>query len=213
MNAIAADHLTVSTVLNIRQMRHFGETLRALLPLLKPKKDHSWREQIESNVERWWRVLESRAMSDADPINPQRVFWELSSRLPDNCILACDSGSAANWYARDLKIRRGMMASVSGGLATMGCAVPYGIAAKLAYPERHVIALVGDGAKQMNGITGLITVAHLWRQRKSPRFTILVLNNGDLNQVTWGQRAMQGDPKYEASQVLPDFGYAEYARL
>ena len=205
--------------LNLRYPMELGligdsrETLRALLPLLKPKKDHSWREQIESNVERWWRVLESRAMSDADPINPQRVFWELSSRLPDNCILACDSGSAANWYARDLKIRRGMMASVSGGLATMGCAVPYGIAAKLAYPERHVIALVGDGAMQMNGINGLITVAHLWRQWKSPRFTILVLNNGDLNQVTWEQRAMQGDPKYEASQVLPEFGYAEYARL
>src|SRR5690606_18510543 len=144
--------------LNLRYPMELGligdsrETLRALLPLLKPKKDHSWREQIESNVERWWRVLESRAMSDADPVNPQRVFWELSSRLPDNCILACDSGSAANWYARDLKIRRGMMASVSGGLATMGCAVPYGIAAKLAYPERHVIALVGDGAMQMNGI-------------------------------------------------------------
>lgn len=205
--------------LNLRYPMELGligdsrETLRALLPLLKPKKDQSWREQIESNVERWWRVLESRAMSDADPINPQRVFWELSSRMPDNCILACDSGSAANWYARDLKIRRGMMASVSGGLATMGCAVPYGIAAKLAYPERHVIALVGDGAMQMNGINGLITVARLWLQWKSPRFTILVLNNGDLNQVTWEQRAMQGDPKYEASQVLPDFGYAEYARL
>lgn len=205
--------------LNLRYPMEIGligdsrETLRALLPLLKPKQDHEWRKQIESNVERWWRVLQARAESRADPINPQRVFWELSSRLPESCILTCDSGSAANWYARDLKIRRGMMASLSGGLATMGPAVPYAIAAKLAHPERHVIALVGDGAMQMNGINGLITIADLWRQWQSPRLTIMVLNNGDLNQVTWEQRAVQGDPKYEESQVLPGFAYAEYARL
>lgn len=188
-------------------------TLQALLPLLEEKKKRSWRKQIESNVERWWRVMEARAMSDADPINPQRVFWELSALLPDDCILTCDSGSAANWYARDLKIRRGMMASLSGGLATMGSAVPYAIAAKFAHPERHVIALAGDGAMQMNGINGLITIARYWRQWKDSRMAIMVLNNGDLNQVTWEQRAMQGDPKYEASQVLPDFRYADYARL
>jgi len=189
------------------------ETLRALLPLLKAKKDDSWRREVESNVERWWRVQEARAMSHADPINPQRVFWELSALLPDNCILCCDSGSAANWYARDLKMRRGMMASLSGGLATMGSGVPYAIAAKFAHPERHAIALVGDGAMQMNGMNELITIAKYWREWSSPRLTIMVLNNGDLNQVTWEQRALQGDPKYEASQVLPDFPYAEYARL
>ena len=189
------------------------ETLRALLPLLKPRPDRSWRDEIEDNVQRWWDVLEARAMSDADPINPQRVFWELSSRLPDDCIITCDSGSAANWYARDLKLRRGMMASLSGGLATMGSAVPYAIAAKFAHPERQVIALVGDGAMQMNGLNGLITIAKLWREWKNPKLTVMVLNNGDLNQVTWEQRAMQGDPKFEDSQVLPDFPYAEYARL
>lgn len=189
------------------------ETLRALLPLLEPKKDQDWRQRVEDNVARWWSVLEARAMSDANPVNPQRVFWELSPRLPDDCIITCDSGSAANWYARDLKMRRGMMASLSGGLATMGPAVPYAIAAKLAHPGRDVIALVGDGAMQMNGLNGLITIARLWRQWENPRLTVLVLNNGDLNQVTWEQRALQGDPKFEASQVLPDFAYAEYARL
>jgi pyruvate dehydrogenase (quinone) len=141
------------------------------------------------------------------------VFWELSPRLPDDCILTCDSGSAANWYARDLKIRRGMMASLSGGLATMGPAVPYAIAAKYAHPERHVIALVGDGSMQMNGINGLITIAKVWKEWNDPRLTVMVLNNGDLNQVTWEQRALAGDPKFEDSQVLPDFPYAEYARL
>ncbi|MBA3507660.1 MAG: thiamine pyrophosphate-requiring protein [Betaproteobacteria bacterium] len=189
------------------------ETLRALIPHLKQKVDRSWRSEIEESVARWWRVLEGRAMNEAKPINPQRVFWELSPRLPDNCILTCDSGSAANWYARDLKIRRGMMASLSGGLATMGPAVPYAIAAKYAHPQRHVIALLGDGAMQMNGISALITVAKVWREWGDPRLTVMVLNNGDLNQVTWEQRAMQGDPKLQVSQVIPDFPYAEYARL
>lgn len=189
------------------------ETLRALLPLLAQRSDHSWRDEIEHSVARWWRVLEARAMAGATGINPQLPFWELSPRLPDRCILTCDSGSAANWYARDLRIRRGMMASLSGGLATMGPAVPYAIAAKFAHPDRHVIAMLGDGAMQMNGLNGLISVATYWRRWASPRLTIMVLNNGDLNQVTWEQRAMAGDPKFEASQVVPDFPYAEYARL
>jgi pyruvate dehydrogenase (quinone) len=189
------------------------ETLRALLPLLARKTDRRWRGQIEASVRRWWQVLEARAMNEAKPINPQRVFWELSPRLPERCIITCDSGSAANWYARDLKIRRGMMASLSGGLATMGPAVPYAIAAKYAHPQRHVIALLGDGSMQMNGINGLITIAKVWREWHDPRLTVMVLNNGDLNQVTWEQRAMQGDPKFEPSQGVPEFPYADYARL
>jgi pyruvate dehydrogenase (quinone) len=188
-----------------------AETLRLLIPLLQRKTDRGWRESIEQGVREWWRVLESRAMNEADPINPQRVFWELSPRLPENCILAADSGSGTNWYARDIKIRRGMMASLSGGLATMGCGVPYAIAAKFAYPERAVIALVGDGAMQMNGNAELVTVEKYWKEWRDPRFIVLVLNNRDLNQVTWEQRAMAGDPKYEASQNLPDFPYARYA--
>jgi pyruvate dehydrogenase (quinone) len=189
------------------------ETLRALLPHLRRKEDRSWREQVEKNVERWWRVLEARAMNEAHPINPQRVFWELSKQLPNEAIITADSGSAANWYARDLKLRRGMMASLSGGLATMGPGVPYAIAAKLAYPERCVIACVGDGAMQMNGINGLISIAERWQSWRDPRLIVMVLHNGDLNQVTWEQRAMEGDPKFAASQDVPDFGYAAYAKL
>jgi pyruvate dehydrogenase (quinone) len=188
-----------------------AETLRALLPHLQRKEDRSWREQIEESVSAWWRVLEERAMNDADPINPQRVFWELSPRLPDNCILSADSGSAANWFARDLKLRRGMMASLSGNLATMGCGVPYAIAAKFAHPDRVAIALVGDGAMQMNGLNELITAAKYWQRWSDPRLVVLVLNNGDLNQVTWEQRVMEGDPKYEASQDVPAFDYARFA--
>jgi len=188
-------------------------TLRGLLPFLEPKKDTSWRESIEKNVARWWKVLEARAMVDAKPINPQRVFWELSKRLPDRAILTCDSGSAANWYARDIRIRRGMMASLSGGLATMGPAVPYAIAAKFVHPDRPVIAMAGDGAMQMNGMNGLVTAARHWKSWSNPTLVVMVLNNGDLNQVTWEQRVMEGDPKYLPSQQVPDFPYARYAEL
>jgi pyruvate dehydrogenase (quinone) len=188
-------------------------TLRALKPLLKRKADRSWREKIEKNVAEWWKTLEAQAMQSADPVNPQRVFWELSPRLPDNCILSSDSGSSADWYARDLKIRRGMKCSLSGGLATMGPGVPYAIAAKFAYPDRPVIALVGDGAMQMNGMNGLITICKYWQRWSDPRLVVLVLNNRDLNQVTWEMRAQSGDPKWEGSQQLPNVAYARYAEL
>jgi pyruvate dehydrogenase (quinone) len=188
-----------------------AETLRVLTPYLERKTDRAWRKEIEGHVAEWWRVLEARAQNDADPINPQRVFWELSRRLPDNCILSSDSGSAANWFARDLKVRRGMMASLSGTLATMGPGVPYAIAAKFAFPDRVAIALVGDGAMQMNGINGLITIGKYWKEWRDPRLIVLVLNNRDLNQVTWEQRALAGDPRFEGSQSIPDFPYARYA--
>jgi pyruvate dehydrogenase (quinone) len=150
-------------------------------------------------------------MTEATPLNPQRVFWELSSRLPDDCILAADSGSCANWYARDIKIQRGMMASLSGTLATMGPAVPYAIAAKFCHPSRLVVAMAGDGAMQMNGLNELITIAKYWEEWSNPRLVVLVLNNRDLNQVTWEQRALAGDPKFPASQEIPDFPYARFA--
>jgi pyruvate dehydrogenase (quinone) len=190
-----------------------AETLRALIPLLKRKEDRSWRKRIEKGITAWWKLLEARAMQEANPINPQRVFWELSPRLPDNCILSSDSGSAANWFARDLKIRRGMMASLSGNLATMCPGVPYAIAAKFAFPDRIAIALVGDGAMQMLGNNELITISKYWKEWSDPRLIVLVLNNRDLNQVTWEMRAMAGNPKYEASQDLPDFPFAKYAEL
>lgn len=189
------------------------ETLKELIPLLKRKEDRSWREEIEKNLKEWWKVIEARAMNSADPINPERVFWELSKLLPDNCILSSDSGTSADWFARDIKIRKGMRASLSGNLATMCPGVPYAIAAKFAYPDKMSIALVGDGAMQMLGNNGVITISKYWKRWKDPRIMILVLNNRDLNQVTWEQRVMEGNPKFEASQDVPDFPYAEYAKM
>jgi pyruvate dehydrogenase (quinone) len=188
-------------------------TLRLVLPLLKPKARGKWRDGIEKGVREWWKTLDDRAQVDADPSNPQRVFWELSKRLPDRCIITADSGSGTDWYARDVKLRRGMMASLSGGLATMGPAVPYSIGAKFAHPDRPVIALVGDGAMQMNGMAELITIAKYWKRWANPHLVVMVLNNGDLNQVTWEQRVMAGDPKFSASQDVPHVSYARFAEL
>ncbi|WP_188054452.1 thiamine pyrophosphate-requiring protein [Sphingosinithalassobacter sp. CS137] len=188
-------------------------TLEALLPLLEEKTDRSWREDIAEWNEDWRKTLHDRAMVDANPVNPQRVFTELNTRLPDDVILTSDSGSCANWYARDLMMRRGMRGSLSGGLASMGAGVPYAIAAKFAHPTRPVIASVGDGAMQMNNMAELITVSKYWHKWADPRFIVLVLNNEDLNQVTWEQRVMEGNPKFEATQTIPDVPYHRFAEL
>src|SRR4051812_31646887 len=188
-------------------------TLQELLPLLQRKQDRSWREQLEEEIQEWWRLLENRAMQNADPINPQRLFWELNKYLPADAIISADSGSAANWYARDVKLGRGHMASLSGTLATMGPGVPYAIAAKFCHPKRPAVALVGDGAMQMNGMAELITAKKYFHKWEDPRLVVLVLNNQDLNQVTWEQRAMQGDPKNPITQDIPEVNYAAFAEL
>jgi pyruvate dehydrogenase (quinone) len=188
-----------------------AETLRALLPYLKRKSNRSWRQQIEASIREWRQILEAQARVEARPLNPAFVFWELNRRLPERAIFTADSGSTATWYARFLDFRAGMMGSLSGNLATMGPAMPYAVAAKFAYPDRAVFALAGDGAMQMNGINVLITVNKYWRQWKDPRFVVLVLNNRDLNMVTWELRAQAGEPKFEGSQDIPDFPYAAYA--
>jgi len=189
------------------------ETLSALLPLLEPKPAGAWQEKIRKDNQAWQTLLAERAAAPANPINPQRVFAELSPLLPERCILTSDSGSSAYWFARNLQMRRGMMASLSGALATMGPGVPYAIAAKFAFPDRPVIALVGDGAMQMNGNAELLTIAKYWRQWSDPRLLVLVLENLDLNMVTWEMRAMAGDTRYAASQDIPAFPYARYADL
>ncbi|CAM4101006.1 thiamine pyrophosphate-requiring protein [Palleronia rufa] len=186
-------------------------TLRALVPHLKARDDTSWRKDIESRVAKWWEDVEARTMLDADPINPELVFWEASSRMPDNAIISADSGSSANWFARAIKIRPGMKASLSGTLATMCPGVPYSATAKFCFPERVAVGFVGDGAMQMLGLNALITIAKYWREWSDPRLVIAVLNNNDLNQVTWELRAMGDSPKVPKTQEVPRFDYAGYA--
>jgi len=211
---LKADMLSLRYPMEVNLVGDSAETLRALLPLLKQKDSTAWRSRIERWTSRWWETLDERAHQPAsNGVNPQRAFTELSPRLPGDVILTSDSGSCANWYARDLKMRRGMMGSLSGGLASMGAAVPYAIAAKFAWPARPVIAMVGDGAMQMSNMAELITVAKYWKQWADPRWICLVLNNEDLNQVTWEQRVMEGDPKFTASQQIPNVPYHRFAEL
>ena len=190
-------------------------TLRALIPRLKYKQDRSWREAIEKDVRQWDAILADRATQKAEPMNPQRVMHELSPRLPDRCILTADSGSATNWWARHLKMRKGMDASLSGTLASMGPGTPYAIGARFAFPDRPVIAVVGDGAFQMNGMNEMITIKRYKDRlmKSGAPFIFCVFNNQDLNQVTWEQRVLAGDPKFPGSQHIPDFPYAKYAEL
>jgi pyruvate dehydrogenase (quinone) len=192
-----------------------AQTLELLTPLIEEKGERGkrWRQKIEANVKKWWDTLDNRASLEAQPVNPQLVFSELSKRLPRDAVLASDTGSSVFWFARHIRMRPDNLSVHSGNLASMGAAMPYAIAAKFAYPDRPAIAMVGDGAMQMNGMSELITVAKYWRQWKDPRFVVLVLNNRDLNFVTWEQRILQGDAKFPASQDLPDISYAEYAEL
>jgi pyruvate dehydrogenase (quinone) len=188
-----------------------AETLRLLLPMLHRKADRGWRQEIEGWMQDWWQTLEARAKTKAHPVNPQRVVWEMSSRLPDNAVITSDSGSCANWYARDYRVKQGQLASLSGGLASMGAAVPYAIGAKFAHPDRPVVALVGDGAMQMNNMAELITIAKYMDRWPDKRLVTCVFNNEDLNEVTWEQRVMNGNPRYDASQDIPDVRYSQFA--
>jgi pyruvate dehydrogenase (quinone) len=188
-----------------------ASTLRALVPLLKRKKKRSWQKQICENVERWWEVMAAEAEVGADPVNPMRIFSEFSARAPQDSMIAADSGSAANWYARQIRMRGDMRGTLSGTLASMGPAVPYAIGFKYAHPDRPAIAFEGDGAMQMNGMAELLTIARYWKEWQDPRLVVVVLHNNDLNQVTWELRAMGGTPKFVESQALPEFSYAQLA--
>jgi pyruvate dehydrogenase (quinone) len=186
-------------------------TLRELIPLLERKEDRSWQEKVVDDVERWWDTMEREAHVSADPINPMRIFREFSIEAPHDAMIAADSGSAANWYARQVRMRGTMRGTLSGTLATMGPGVPYAIGAKFAHPDRPAIAFEGDGAMQMNGLAELITISRYWSEWSDPRLVVAVLHNNDLNQVTWELRAMGGTPKFVESQALPDVSYAEFA--
>ncbi|MFI6043623.1 thiamine pyrophosphate-requiring protein [Nocardia sp. NPDC051321] len=188
------------------------DVLQQMIPLLRRKDDRSWRNTVEKHIEHWWQTIEHQSMLEAKPVNPMRVAWELSKQIPENAIVTADSGSAANWYARCLRFRGQIRGSLSGTLATMGPGVPYAIGAKFAHPNRPAIALVGDGAMQMNGLAELMTIARYHRLWSDPRLVVCVLHNNDLNQVTWELRAMGGAPKFEESQSLPDISYADIAR-
>jgi pyruvate dehydrogenase (quinone) len=189
------------------------ETLKALVPHLIRKEDRAWRRTVEESVREWWEIDDKRALEDADPMNPQRVAYELSQVLPDDAIITADSGSSTNWYARQVRLKQGNLASLSGTLATMVPGVPYAIAAKFAHPDRPVICFVGDGAFQMLGMNEMLTVKRYMDRWQDKRLVFCVFDNQDLNQVTWEQRVMEGDPKYPGTQAIPSLDYAAFGEL
>ncbi|MGH9292422.1 MAG: thiamine pyrophosphate-requiring protein [Acidimicrobiales bacterium] len=212
---LAGRNLSIRYPMDLALVGDAAATLKELLPMLERKSDRSWQEKIAKNVEEWWRLMETRAEPGElhGRLRPQALFSSLSRHLPDNAVLSSDSGSAANWYARQVRIRKGMKASLSGNLATMVPGVPYAIAAKFAFPERVSVAMVGDGAMQMGGMAEMLTALKYYKTWDDPRLVVLVLNNEDLNQVTWEQRAMEGDPRFEASQGIPYVPFAAYADM
>ncbi len=212
---LSARMLSIRYPMDLALVGDAKDTLAELVPLLQRKSDRSWQDKVVSNVKRWWAEMDDLGQpSDLDGrIRPQGLFSVLSRHLPDQAILSSDSGTAADWYARHIRIRRGMKASLSGNLATMVPGVPYGIAAKFAFPDRVSVAMVGDGAMQMGGMAEMLTAAKYYKTWADPRYVVLVLNNEDLNQVTWEQRAMEGDPRFEASQAIPYVSYAAWADL
>ena len=190
-------------------------TIDALREHLKrPAGDRpEWRQSVEGHVHNWHTLRRQRAAVTAEGVNPERVVSELSELMPSDAQVALDVGSCVYWYARQLKLPAGVPAHLCSTLASMGGGVPYGMAAKLLDPARPVIVLAGDGGMQMSGNAELITVADHWRDWADPRFVVCVLNNGDLAEVTWEQRETEGDPRYEQSQRLPRFPFADYAKL
>ena len=190
-----------------------ADTLKALLPRLEAKRNGEWRRDVERQVTAWREKAQEHVDAVADPLNPQLVVATMSKLLPDNAVVVGDSGSSAVWLARYFELRAGMKMSVSGGLATMGCGIPYALAAKFVHPDRLAIAVIGDGAMQMSGMSALIDAAKYYREWTDRRLIVVVLNNHDLNYVTWEQRVMEGEPRYRRSQALPDIDYAAYAKL
>jgi pyruvate dehydrogenase (quinone) len=189
------------------------ETVRALLAAVRPHDNSAWRDQVRQWVQQWQHIAEARAAAEAAPVNPQHLIRSLSGHLPPDARVSVDVGSVVYWYARHLRLPPGVPAHLSSTLASMGSALPYGIAAKLAAPDRPVVALAGDGAMQMSGLAELITVAARWRDWPDPRFVVCVLNNRDLAEVSWEQREMEGEPRFATSQQLPEVPYAEFAEL
>jgi pyruvate dehydrogenase (quinone) len=190
-----------------------AETVRELLKLVPARPRGAWTGRVEESVRNWHRIAEARAAAAAEPLNPQQVIRSLSGRLPGDAQVAVDVGSVVYWYARHLRLPPGVPAHLSSTLASMGCGLPYGLAAKLAAPQRPVVVLTGDGAMQMTGLAELVTVAARWRDWADPRFVICVLNNRDLAEVSWEQREAEGEPRFATSQDLPDVPYARYAEL
>ncbi|MGN6412721.1 thiamine pyrophosphate-requiring protein [Flexivirga sp.] len=209
---LAAGHLSLRYPMEVNLAGDTKSTLAALLPLLQRQEDRSWQEGVIEGMKDWETVLQEEAEAKADPINPRYVYHELNKRMPSNVIVTADAGSTADWYGHHIKLSREGSGNLSGMLASMLAAMPYAVSAKFAHPDRPVVCTIGDGAFQMLGMNEMITVKRHWKSWDNPTFIVLILNNGDLTQVSWEMREA-GDPRYDTSQLVERIDYAGYAEL
>jgi pyruvate dehydrogenase (quinone) len=179
-------------------------TLRRLIPLLQRNSNRAWLQQAQRGKAEWMALMEERGTRRDMPMKPQVVAHELNKRLADDAIIATDSGTITTWAARHIQIRPGQMFSLSGNLATMACALPYAIGAQLAYPQRQVVAFVGDGGFTM--LMGEIATAVKYRLP----IKIVIIKNNSLGQIKWEQMVFLGNPEYGCD--LQPIDFAAFAR-
>ncbi len=204
-------HLGIRYPTEVNLWGDTGATLAALLPHLHQAEDLSWQEGIAAGMREWDEETTRVAMAEADPVNPRRLFHSLNERLPERAIVTADAGTTADWFGHHIRLGGEQMGNLSGRLATMLAAMPYAMAGKFAHPDRPVVCTIGDGAFQMLGMNGLITVKRHWQEWENPTFIVLVMHNDDLNQVSWEMREV-GDPRWDTAQLVESMDYAGYAR-
>ena len=179
-------------------------TLQALIPMLKRREDRGFLEQAQRGMSEWWKLMEERGTRTDVPMKPQVVAWELGKRLRDDAIVCGDSGTVATWWARQIPARRGQMFSLSGTLASMANGLPYAIAAQVAYPDRQVVAFVGDGGFSML----MAEFANCVKYRLPIR--VVVVKNNSLGMIKWEQMVFLGNPEYGCE--LQPIDFAAFAR-
>jgi pyruvate dehydrogenase (quinone) len=174
-------------------------TLKELLPLLERKKDRSFLEKAQHGVQEWQEVMNKQATREDKPMKPQVVAHELGKRLNNDAIVTCDSGTIATWWARHIPAKRGQMHTLSGTLATMAPGLPYALAAQIAYPNRQVVAFVGDGGFSMLMADFVTAVKY-----KLP-IKVVIIKNNTLGQIKWEQMVFLGNPEYGCDLYPIDF--------
>ena len=199
-----ADRLGLRYPVDVGLVGDSGRTLRALLPLLRRNGHRKFLEDAQSGMREWWKLMQERGTSPEVPMRPQVVAWQLNEVLRDDAIVCCDSGTVATWFARHLRARGTQMYSLSGTLASMANGLPYAIAAQIAFPERQVVAFVGDGAFSML----MAELATAVKYRLPIR--VVIVKNNTLGQIKWEQMVFLGNPEYGCD--LHPIDFAQFAR-
>jgi pyruvate dehydrogenase (quinone) len=179
-------------------------TLQALVPMLQRQDDRRFLESAQRGMAEWWTLMEERGTRPDVPMKPQVIAWELGNRLRDDAIVCSDSGTIATWWARQIRVKRGQMYSLSGTLASMGNGLPYAMAAQIAYPGRQVVLFVGDGGFSM------LMAEFANCVRYNLPIKVVIVKNNSLGMIKWEQMVFLGNPEYGCE--LHPIDFAAFAR-